>query len=298
MNQKASVGVFVRLSLRLCPVGFALMAFWLGVSTSATRAGEDVAVSISATQAVSISAAEAEGSVNSQLHSGNARPIAAWSFAGTEGSFVPDASGHGYDGVIYGQPVLVPRLRHYVGLAFDGSGDNSFWQGGAQNCGVGISKPLNQAFKQLSIEAWVRKDPAWWMPIVYRDKWDDPSGFGLYMEWSSGKAVFGHYGVGVQSESVVQDGQWHHVVGTLEPAAGCGYLYRIYVDGQLDADQVGLWAVEEAPAGSGILKIAYPNSSGADNPLKGAVDGIAIYDVALTPAQVKARFQATREPAQ
>ena len=53
--------------------------------------------------------------------------------------------------------------------------------------------------------------------------------------------------------------------------------------------------VAEAPAGSGILKIAYPNASGADNAFQGALDGIAIYDVALTPAQVKARFDATRE---
>lgn len=231
---------------------------------------------------------------------GNPKPIAAWSFAQADGNFVPDASGHGYDATIYGQPLLEPRWGKNVALLFDGSGDNSFWYGGAQNCGLGVSKPLTQAFTQLSVEAWVRKDPAWWMPIVYRDLWDNASGFGLYMEWTSGKAVFGHYdSIGhhsqVQSETVVQDGQWHHVVGTLEPAVGGGYLYRIYIDGNLDTEQVGLWAVDEAPAGSGILKIAYPNASGADNPLKGAVDGIAIYDVALTPAQVKARFEATRQ---
>jgi len=230
---------------------------------------------------------------------GNPKPVAAWSFAQADGNFVPDASGHGYDATIYGQPLLEPRSGKNVALLFDGSGDNSFWYGGAQNCGLGVSKPLTQAFTQLTVEAWVRKDPAGWMPIVYRDLWDNPSGFGLYMEWSAGKAFFGHYdSIGhhsaVQSETVVQDGQWHHIVGTLEPAAGgCGYLYRIYVDGKLDADQVGQWAVDEAPAGSGIIKIAYPNRSGADNPLKGAVDGLAIYDVALTPAQVKARFEAT-----
>jgi hypothetical protein len=45
----------------------------------------------------------------------------------------------------------------------------------------------------------------------------------------------------------------------------------------------------------GILKIAYPNSGGANNGFQGALDGIAIYDVALTPAQVKARFESTRQ---
>jgi hypothetical protein len=119
------------------------------------------------------------------------------------------------------------------------------------------------------------------------------------MEWSSGKAVFGHYDSSghrswVQSETVVQDGQWHYIVGTMQPAAGGGYLYRIYVDGKLDAEQVGSWAVEEAPAEGGILKIAYPNSTGGDTPFRGALDAIAIFDVALTPAQVKTRFEATR----
>ena len=165
---------------------------------------------------------------------------------------------------------------------------------------IGREQCANSGFHSLSIEAWIRKDPSGWMPIVYRDLWDNPSGFGLYMEWTSGKAVFGHYdSIGhhsqVQSETVVQDGTWHHVVGTMEPAVGGGYLYRIYIDGNLDTEQVGLWAVDEAPAGSGILKIAYPNASGADNALNGAVDGIAIYDVALTAAQVQARFQTTRQ---
>lgn len=231
---------------------------------------------------------------------GHPKPIAAWFFANTDGNFVPDASGHGYDAFIYGQPQLEPRWHGNVALAFDGSGDNAFWGGGAQDCGLGITNRMNRAFTQLSVEAWIRKQPAWWMPVVYRDKWDDPSGFGLYTEWSSGKAVFGHYdSIGhhsvVQSVTVVQDGQWHYVVGTMEPAAAGGYLYRIYVDGKLDAEQVGLWAVEEAPADAGFLKIAYPNSSGADNPFAGALDGISIFDVALTPAEVKARFESNRE---
>jgi hypothetical protein len=225
------------------------------------------------------------------------KPIAAWSFAQADGNFVPDACSNGYDATIYGQPAPEPRWGKYVALAFDGSGDNSFWQGNVQNCGLGVSQPMTQSFTQLSIEVWVRKNPGWWMPIIYRDLWDSPSGFGLYTEWSSGKIVFGHYGDGqVQSETVVQDGQWHHVVGTMEPAGdGCGYIYRMYIDGQLDAAQVGSRAVEEAPAGSGILKIAYPNASGADNAFQGALDGIAIYDVALTSAQVKSRFESTRQ---
>ena len=227
--------------------------------------------------------------------------MAQWSFSQADGDFVPDASGHGYDAHIYGRPHLVPRWGKGQALDFDGTGNNDFWRGGVQDCGLGIGKRLNRAFTKLSVEAWIRKTPAWWMSVVYRDKWDDPSGFGLATEWSSGKVVFGHYDAGighksgVQSETTVQDGRWHHVVGTMQAAAGQGYLYRIYVDGQLDAEQTGTWAVEEAPPEGGILKIAYPNCSGADRPYRGALDSVAIFDVALTPAQVKGRFEASRE---
>jgi hypothetical protein len=280
MNQSECLGALFRLWLTSRHESFAVIAFSL---------------------ATAISAAQSSDPTSGQGLQGNSKPIAAWSFSQTVGTLVPDASGHGFDATIYGQPVLQPRWGKFVALAFDGSGDNSFWGGGLQNCGLGISKTLTQSFTQLSIEAWVRKNPSGWMPIVYRDLWDNPSGFGLYTEWSAGKVVFGHYdSTGnhsqVQSETVIQDGQWHHIVGTMEPAGGCGgYIYRIYIDGQLDADQVGSLAVEEAPAGSGILKIAYPNASGADNPFQGSLDGIAIYDVALTAGQVKARFQATRQ---
>jgi Concanavalin A-like lectin/glucanases superfamily len=90
------------------------------------------------------------------------------------------------------------------------------------------------------------------MPIVFRHKWDEKSGFGLYTEWSAGKAVFGHYDSighknGVQSEPVVQDGQWHHLAGTLQPAVGGGYLYRIYLHGSLDAEQIGFGALTKRP---------------------------------------------------
>jgi hypothetical protein len=273
----------IRSSVRLSSIPrFAnlALAFWLAFAMVATQAGED--------------------NGKGQSLQTYPQPLIAWSFADAEGTFVPDVTGHGYDATIYGQPQFVHRWDQ-VALAFDGSGDNSFWHGGVQNCGLGIDKRLTQAFNELSIAAWVRKQPAWWMPIVYRDLWDNPAGFGLYMEWTSGKAVFGHYdAIGhrsqVQSVTVVQDGHWHYVVGTMQPSTSDpGYLYRIYVDGQLDAQQVGLWAVDEASAVGGILKIAYPNITGADLPLKGSIEGVAIFDVALTGSQVKALFDATRQ---
>ena len=161
---------------------------------------------------------------------------------------------------------------------------------------MSIEKRLPRAFAALSVEAWLRKESAGWMSVIYRDLWDEPSGFGLYTEWSAGKAVFGHYGntSGVQSEHVVQDGQWHHVVGTMGPTGDGNYRYRIYVDGELDGEQTGSWSVPEAPPEGGILMIGYPNKTGAEQPYKGDVGRVTIFDVELTAAKVKARFEAQR----
>jgi hypothetical protein len=228
-------------------------------------------------------------------------PIIEWAIGATVGDLVPDITGHGYDAHIHGQPGLTPTWGGRRALEFDGQGSNDFWRDHSMNCGLGVEKRLDRAFTELSVEAWIRKTPANWMPIIYRDKWDDASGFGLYMEWSAGKAMFGHYDnaghkSSVQSEAVVQDGQWHHLVGTMQPVRE-GHRYCIYVDGKLDAEQTGSWAVTEAPADGGILMIAYPNSSGAEQPLKGSLGGIAIFDVALTAPQVKNRFEVQRPAA-
>ena len=240
---------------------------------------------------------DAKAEVKNEVKPADAGPraLAAWSFAQADGELVPDATGHGYDARIRGGVNLVARGAKAKAQEFDGSGDNGFWNGEAQNCGMSIAKPMTRGFTQLSVEAWLRKEPAGWMAVLYRDMWDDESGFGLYAEWSAGKVVFGHYGGnGVQSEAVVQDGQWHHVVGTMQPADGNRYTYRIYVDGRLDAEDTGDWGVIPAPTGKGVLMIGYPNRSGADHPFTGALDDLAIYDVALTADQVKARFEATR----
>ncbi len=237
--------------------------------------------------------------------------LAEWIFAQKDGDIVPDASKHGFDARVCGHARLVSGPGDSQALEFGGidaesapgespraaGAPNAFWSGGRQDYGLSIGKRLDREFKALSVEAWVRKSPGWWMPVVYRDLWNSPWGFGLYAEWSSGRMAFGHYDDSgnsseVFSKATVQDGQWHHVVGTMSAACDKGFVYRIYIDGQLDNESTGTWNVQQAPPEGGILKIAYPNASGGDQPYKGALGKVAIFDVALTPAQIKARFEA------
>lgn len=229
-------------------------------------------------------------------------PYLEWAFDHANGKLVADTSGHGFDAQICGSARLAQDWGGHKALTLDGSGDNTFWQGQPQNCGLSIAKPLARPFDALTVEAWVRKDAGGWMPVIYRGTWDHESGFGLYMEWSAGKAMFGHYCSGentssVQSASVVQDGKWHQVVGVMEPQGNGTHRYRIFVDGRLDAQQTGPWGVTQAPAEESKLMIACPNSSGAEAPFKGELGRIALFDVALTPEMVKERFDAQKSPA-
>ncbi len=261
------------------------------------RAGSSLGLVLGVALVVSGGSRQACG--GSDFFGGQPKPIASWTFDNVDGDLVVDDSGMGYNARMHGGARLVSRPGGGQAIEFDGTGDNCAWQGEAQVSGLSIQKRLTREFKEISVEAWIRKAPAWWMSVVYRDKWDETSGFGLCAEWSAGKIAFGHYDHSghksyVQSETTVQDDTWHHVIGTMQPGREKGYLYKIYVDGKLDAEQTGEWGITESPEGKGILKIAYPNYSGYERPFKGAIDGVAIYDVALTPAQVSARFEATR----
>ena len=167
--------------------------------------------------------------------------LAEWIFAQKDGDIVPDASKHGFDAHVCGHPRLVAGPGDSQALEFGGNdaesvpgASNGFWSGGRQDYGLSIGKRLDREFKALSVEAWVRKSPGWWMPVVYRDLWNSPSGFGLYAEWSSGRMAFGHYDDSgnsseVFSKATVQDGQWHHVQAVCDSMSGSDGQLRFTV---------------------------------------------------------------------
>ena len=95
------------------------------------------------------------------------------------------------------------------------------------------------------------------------------------------------------SIAVGNDGLWHHVVGVCDEAGGHVYLY-------LDGTQVGSGSIT---AGSGIMGLTVPVSIGAresanNNPTnydyqyQGYIDDVAIYNKALTAAQVQNDYYA------
>jgi len=95
------------------------------------------------------------------------------------------------------------------------------------------------------------------------------------------------------SVQIGNDGLWHHIVGVCDEAGGHIYLY-------MDGKQVGSGTIT---AGSGLLSSSTPLSIGArqssnfgntnyDYQFYGSVDDVAVYNKALSAAQVQAHYYA------
>ncbi len=124
----------------------------------------------------------------------------------------------------------------------------------------------------------------------------DGSGYVYFGIWTGSATV-------VRSSAVLNDGNWHHVVGTLN---GAGGTMRLYVDGVQAGQQsaitaetlTGWWRVAcgnlsgwtTSPAWSGTV----PTNLSANQSFIGYLDEAAVYQSALSAAQVLAHYERGR----
>jgi hypothetical protein len=115
---------------------------------------------------------------------------------------------------------------------------------------------------------------------------------------NSGNLIFGvweNFAATVSSPAAYNDGNWHHVVATIDPTNGMA----LYVDGNLVASHAvdasgnygfaqhytGYWRV-----GSDNLN-GWPSSPSSSS-FTGSIDDVAIYGSALSAAQVATHYAA------
>ena len=119
----------------------------------------------------------------------------------------------------------------------------------------------------------------------------------LYMT-DEGRLLFGTYSGGYQtitSPSTYRDNQWHHAVATLSPT-GTYKGTRLYVDGKQVAANASYTDAE--PGTNLYVRVGYDAISGSwsgsptNGFFKGSLADVALYPSALTPAQVKAHYDA------
>ncbi len=202
-------------------------------------------------------------------------------------TFVDD-SGQGHDATCTGStcPLAGETGRYGNGVFFNGAGEyldtNSF------------VAQLGQA--DFTIEAWVKTDvvgATTEVAIVTKNDADgswEPGEKSFYLD-GSGKPTFVGWGNEyIYSNKVVNDGFWHHVVVVWDYAgSGAGGVGRMYVDGA-NVTASSSYAANHNDNAGDTLKIARPNFQEAPNYFSGSVDGIVVYDWALTTAEIRDAF--------
>ncbi|WP_235494589.1 PKD domain-containing protein [Geodermatophilus sp. Leaf369] len=103
----------------------------------------------------------------------------------------------------------------------------------------------------------------------------------VYMD-ASGRVTMGVYDGNLQTVTTpgaLNDGTWHHVVGTY----GSGAV-ALYVDGELVGTRTGATG---AQAYSGFWRVGGDNTWAGANYFAGRIDEVAVYPTVLTPTQVR-----------
>jgi hypothetical protein len=206
-----------------------------------------------------------------------------WHLDEASGTTAEDSSGGSSDGRYVGDPTrrVAGAVPGSLGVRLDGVDDGVF------------TKSRFTDPRQLSVEAWVKTTTTRGGTLIsFGDRVDGPSTQfdRLIYLTDAGKLVFGLWdgaATTVQSARSVNDGRWHHVVGTVDSDS-----FALYLDGDLAASR------DARPHHhDGYWRIGGDNLSGwpqapTSTRLAADVDEVAIYGTALTRAQVEEHHEA------
>jgi len=209
------------------------------------------------------------------------QPVAHWTLNETEGDTAYDKFGKN-DALVYGGALWQPAGGKVGGtLMFDGSDDY-----------VGTPFILNPGKTSFSATAWI-KGGAMSQVIISQADVEGQSalesgGTWLGISQSDGRLMSGLMDIffgPLESESVVADGQWHHV--------GLVYDYttmkrHLYVDGAQVAVDADIVAGIQSTAG---LYIGAGQTLDAGSFFSGLIDDVRIYNKALAPDQIQGLSQ-------
>ena len=183
-----------------------------------------------------------------------------WRLDDIDGGMLRDSSGHGAEGALSGS------YTQGVPGALASANDATLFEGAS----VQFANSPTLLGGPFTIEVWLQ-DP-WWGTIA------SGSGWGLTIE--SGRVRFRAERneverFNVQSERSLDDGEWHHVVATYDPAQR---IVSVFVDGALDASG----PTPVSPLGGSTFFMM--------GPMAATLDEMAVYRSALSPSQVAAHF--------
>lgn len=216
-------------------------------------------------------------------------PNAYWRLGDASGSLIADSSGHGNYGLQSGS------VTRGSTTALVGDADPSMTFGG----GRFDTNYVQTAATAYSVEAWINTtSTGQWLNIIKDNGIVAATGNGLTLGLNNG-ACSGVAGapffaldtsgtfVGIQSQVGINDGNWHHLVGTWQANGGVDSAqFKIYVDGQAVTNNVNCRINNSVSA----------PLTGKDGTLIGAgfagsLDEVAVYPTVLTPGQINTHLQ-------
>ena len=194
--------------------------------------------------------------------------VAYWKLDEVEGDIAYDSTGDNY-GTLSGNPTWLPDSGQVAGaLQFDGIDDY-----------VSTDNVLNPKLVEFSVFAWMKGGSPGQVIISQKSSFGGSGATWLGTDASDGRLVTeltSSTAGPLESESVITDGQWHHVGFVWD-----GSNRQLYVDGtQVAKDTVALAALKPSTGGMyiGVAKDRAPASF-----FSGMIDDIRIYNRVVTP---------------
>jgi hypothetical protein len=148
--------------------------------------------------------------------------------------------------------------------------------------------PANVALKEGAMSFWMRREPVKMRREMLWSAGENPEDASLHLHLTADSRVGffienGRYDVLATSEETVADGRWHHVAASWSPSA-----VNLYVDGKLVASDTDYRGIQQGFLPELRFGGGPPVSQTA--PFSGWIDEIALWDRALTPAEVQHQF--------
>lgn len=175
------------------------------------------------------------------------------------------------------------------------TGGDSDTAAGFNGSSSNVSVPDNSSLeitKQLTLECWINysmSDGTGAPGIITKDDRIHVSGYGLYAAFDANQNLEFMLNLNGTSQPLTStnsynDGQWHYVVATYD-----GTKMKLYVDGSLvdQRDATGTIGTNTHP-----LMIGAFDGTSTDTYFNGKIDDAAVYNYALTAAQVSQHYEA------
>jgi hypothetical protein len=207
---------------------------------------------------------------------GSKKAVGAWAFDSTSGVTSPDSTGKASDATLTGGAKLVDG-EHGEALGLDG-----------KTAQATASVPKLDTTQSYSVSAWVQMNalPTAYSTVVAANGMSTGSSpFFLQYSGSNNPTQgfafsFPNGPRAIATNVAVKTGQWYHVVGVRDADAG---TISVYVNGALQATA----KTTETNATTGTLTIGRGQWQGNDvDFLNGAVDGVQVFDRALSASDV------------